>query len=81
MKTLTSNKYMNRLAQQLGEGGDSHLVSLPTLRTPPHRILLHCLKFSLVCVIRVCLLLRCIITMLLYVAVSTRSSRIEIELD
>ena len=73
MKTLTSNKYMNRRAQQLG-GGGSDLVSLPTLRAPPERILLHFLKFSLVCVIRVCILLHCIITMVLYVVVSTSSS-------
>ena len=69
MKTLASNKCMNRLAQQQGGGGGSHLVSLPTLRAPPERILLHFLKFSSVCVIRVCLLLRCIICMLLLVLV------------
>ena len=75
MKTLTSNKYMNRLAQQLGGGGGgSDLVSLPTLSAPPERILLPFSILSLVCVIRVCLVLRCIITMLLYVVVSTSRS-------
>ena len=50
-KKSINNTFNKRLTHELamhsnqeGGGGGSHFVSLPTLRAPPERVLLHCLN-------------------------------------